>query len=204
MTLVVDEPAMDLGTGHGGMPARRAVVRWAWRLFRREWRQQFLVLALLTTAVAVTTAGLGLVANTAASPDSTFGTAGYRAVLNGSDADADIARARAIFGTVEVVNHQTVAAPGLADGLDVRAQDPNGAFGKPMLRLTGGRYPVGAGEVAVTERTARLFHLQLNGEWRQGTNTWKVVGTVENPRDLLDTFALVAPGQASPPDRVTA
>src|SRR5204862_1851330 len=57
--------------------------------------------------------------------------------------------------------------------------------------------------VAVTERTARLFHLQLNGEWRQGTNTWKVVGTVENPRDLLDTFALVAPGQASPPDRVT-
>ena len=29
----------------GGLPARRAVTRWAWRLFRREWRQQFLILA---------------------------------------------------------------------------------------------------------------------------------------------------------------
>jgi len=29
-------------------------MRWAWRLFRREWRQQVLVLALLTLAVAVT------------------------------------------------------------------------------------------------------------------------------------------------------
>ncbi len=32
--------------------ARRAVVRWAWRLFRREWRQQILVLTLLTVVVA--------------------------------------------------------------------------------------------------------------------------------------------------------
>ena len=37
---------------NGGVAARRAVVRWAWRLFRREWRQQFLVLALLAVAVA--------------------------------------------------------------------------------------------------------------------------------------------------------
>src|SRR5688500_20292853 len=37
--------------------ARRAVARWAWRLFRREWRQQVLVLALLTAAVA---ASIGL------------------------------------------------------------------------------------------------------------------------------------------------
>ena len=29
------------------MAARRAVVRWSWRLFRREWRQQLLVLVLL-------------------------------------------------------------------------------------------------------------------------------------------------------------
>ena len=29
--------------GNGGVAARRAVVRWAWRLFRREWRQQLLV-----------------------------------------------------------------------------------------------------------------------------------------------------------------
>ena len=40
----------------GGGAARRAVVRWSWRLFRREWRQQVLVLVLITVAVAVTVA----------------------------------------------------------------------------------------------------------------------------------------------------
>ena len=39
-------------TNSGGVPGRRAVVRWSWRLFRREWRQQALVLSLLTVAVA--------------------------------------------------------------------------------------------------------------------------------------------------------
>ncbi len=30
----------------GGAPARRAVIRWSWRLVRREWRQQFFIFAL--------------------------------------------------------------------------------------------------------------------------------------------------------------
>ena len=34
------------------LEARRALVRWAWRMFRREWRRQTLVIALLTVAVA--------------------------------------------------------------------------------------------------------------------------------------------------------
>ena len=41
----------------GGVPARRAVSRWAWRLFRREWRQQLLVLSLIVVAVAATVVG---------------------------------------------------------------------------------------------------------------------------------------------------
>ena len=51
------------GTGNGGIPARRAVFRWGWRLFRREWRQQLLVLGLLTVAVAATIWGAGVVTN---------------------------------------------------------------------------------------------------------------------------------------------
>src|ERR1019366_10280748 len=35
-----------------GLPARRAVTRWAWRLLRREWRQQLLILGLIAVAVA--------------------------------------------------------------------------------------------------------------------------------------------------------
>ena len=41
-------PRRMSGCGAGRAPS----VRWAWRLFRREWRQQILVLTLLTVAVA--------------------------------------------------------------------------------------------------------------------------------------------------------
>ena len=40
------------GAGKRRRAARRAIVRWAWRMFRREWRQQIVVLALLAVAVA--------------------------------------------------------------------------------------------------------------------------------------------------------
>ena len=34
MSVALGERPADLGAGGGGAPARRAVVRWAWRLFR--------------------------------------------------------------------------------------------------------------------------------------------------------------------------
>ncbi len=43
---------MSASQANGGMAARRAVVRWAARLFRRDWRQHLLILSLLTVAVA--------------------------------------------------------------------------------------------------------------------------------------------------------
>ena len=52
---------------NGGVAARRAVVRWAWRMFRREWRQQILVIALLTVAVAAAIASVTIAYNS--SPD---------------------------------------------------------------------------------------------------------------------------------------
>jgi hypothetical protein len=50
-------------------------MRWAWRLFRREWRQQFLVLALITLAVAATITGAAVATNTPPSANFGFGTA---------------------------------------------------------------------------------------------------------------------------------
>jgi len=35
---LADPPDLDAAAG-GGIIARRAVFRWGWRLFRREWRQ---------------------------------------------------------------------------------------------------------------------------------------------------------------------
>jgi putative ABC transport system permease protein len=74
-TATIASGPAQAGTGSGGVPARRAVIRWAWRLFRREWRQQLLVLGLLTVAVAATTWGAGVATNTPPPATATFGTA---------------------------------------------------------------------------------------------------------------------------------
>ena len=64
MSLALEErPQEVVPTGSGGGPARRAIFRWSWRLFRREWRQQVLVLALIVFSVAATTVGVGLAYN---------------------------------------------------------------------------------------------------------------------------------------------
>ncbi|MFJ8579316.1 FtsX-like permease family protein [Micromonospora sp. NPDC093277] len=199
MSISVQDPPLVLGTGHGGMAARRAVVRWAWRLFRREWRQQSLVLALLLVAVAATTVGLGIAANPP-SQASLFGTADYLVTLDSRDAklDADIAALRTAFGTVEVIEHRNIPVPGSTNPVDLRAQDPQGPYGRSMLRLNAGRYPQGPDEIAVTDRVAKIFNLRLGGTWDQDGRHRTMVGLVENPLNLLDHFALVAPGQAAP------
>ena len=62
--------------GTGGAPARRAVIRWGGRLFRREWRRHALILAMLIVAVAATIVGLGTATNAVQlKADPTFGTA---------------------------------------------------------------------------------------------------------------------------------
>jgi putative ABC transport system permease protein len=188
----------------GGVPARRAVVRWAWRLVRREWRQQVLVLALITAAVAATILGAAVATNTPPPADSGFGTANHLAVLPGTDPHlaADIAAIRAHFAGADVIENENLAT-GLVQAAQLRAQDPAGSYGRPMLALTSGRYPSGAGEVAMTKRLATTFGLHVGDLWHQANRTWRVVGLVENPQDLLDDFALVSPGQLSAPSQVT-
>jgi putative ABC transport system permease protein len=190
---------------NGGAPARRAVVRWSWRLFRREWRQQALVLTLLIVAITAVTVGLGLVTNVASSHDQAmFGTANHVLTVTGTPQNlgADVAAAQGHFGTIDVIAHQKIPIPGSVATVDLRAQDPHGAFGQPMLRLGTGSYPSGPDEVAVTSRVARIFNLQVGDTWHAQTTVRRVVGLVENPNDLHDAFALVAPGQVASPSSV--
>ncbi|WP_446212379.1 ABC transporter permease [Micromonospora sp. IBSANI012] len=204
MSVTIEDPPLVLGTGHGGMPARRAVGRWAWRLFRREWRQQVIVLALLVVAVAATTVGLGIGAS-APSEASVFGTADHLVTLpsTGTQVEADLAKLRSSFGTVDVIEHEKkIPVPGSANGIDLRAQDPTGVYGHTMLRLDSGRWPQGPDQIAVTDRVATVFRLHVGGTWDQGGKRRTVVGLVENPLNLHDAFALVAPGQATAPDHV--
>lgn len=179
-------------------------MRWAWRLFRREWRQQFLILALITVAVAATTVGSAVATNTPPPASSGFGTARYSISFTNHTAQAasDIARLEHA-GRVEVIENATESIPGPINTYQLRAEDPRGPYISPMLSLVSGRYPTRAGEVAVTTGVASAFHLGIGDTWRVGGLERRVVGMVENPQSLLDEFALVLPGQVKNPTGVT-
>ncbi len=192
----------------GGVAARRAVVRWAWRMLRREWRQQVLILALLTVAVAAAVAGTVVAYNVTSSRDAEFGTATFRFELDGSDRralSADLATLADRFGTIDVIGHRRVPVPGSAEGVELRTQDPDGAYGQPMLGLRDGRYPAAPGETALTESVATALGAEVGSRVTLGGTERTVVGLVENPGDLSDEFALVttAASGGNRPEAVT-
>jgi putative ABC transport system permease protein len=198
------ERPVEAGAANGGVPARRAVIRWSWRMFRREWRQQTLVLALIVVALAATVIGAAVATNTPPPAGAGFGTAQDMATLPGGPHLAgQIALLQQNVGPVDVIENQTVAIPGSINSYDLRAQDPHGAFGQPMLSLVSGHFPAGPGQVAVTQGVADTFSLRIGDLWHQGGQVRRVTGIVQNPQSLLDEFALVAPGQVSQPSQVT-
>ena len=205
MSTALRERPARAGTGNGGVPARRAVIRWAWRMFRREWRQQVLVLALIMVAVAATVLGAAVATNTPPPPHAGFGTADDQATFQsaGPRLAGQIAALQHRVGRVDVIENQTIAIPGSINTYDLRAQNPHGPFGQPMLALVSGRYPTGPGQVAVTDGVAAAFNLKVGAVWHQDGTARTVVGIVQNPQSLLDEFALVAPGQVSHPTQVT-
>lgn len=200
MTAVLDRPTQ---TG-GAVPARRAVLRWALRLFRREWRQQILVLTLITVAVAATIFGAALGTNLPLPANAGFGSANALVNLPGNDPHlaSEIAALRGHFGTVDVIENQ-VFATGLVTGAQLRAQNPDGAYGRPTLALVRGHYPHRPGEVDLTSGLASSFRAGIGSTWHVDGRALRVTGIVENPQNLLDTFALVAPGQVTRPTQVT-
>ncbi len=207
MTALAPPPAAsELAPLPGGRrAANRAIRRWAWRLLRREWRQQLLVLCLLIVAVATTTVGLGLVVNVQGSDQAQLGTANTRLDISdpGSQANADLSAARNVFGIVEGIAHEQFSIPGSVSAIDLRAQDPKGGYGSVMVALVSGSYPVGAGQVAVTSQVAAELDLHVGGSWHVDGRVLRVVGIVENPQDSQDVFALVAPGQIAAPTALT-
>ena len=64
------------------------MIRWAWRLFKREWRQQFLILLLIVVAVAAVVVGAAVAVNTPPPANAGFGTAHDLATFNVSTATA--------------------------------------------------------------------------------------------------------------------
>ena len=181
------------------------MLRWAWRLFRREWRQQFLILALVIVAVGATVVGAAVATATPPSKEATFGTAQDAVTYVAPDAHVggQIATLRRRFGAIDVIENQTQRIPGTTTTYQLRAQDPHAPYGQPLLSLVSGRYPSRPDQVALTSGLASDLHLQIGDVWREGGTTRAVVGIVENPQSLLDEFALVMPGQVTAPGKVT-
>src|SRR5215471_598362 len=176
-TALAGLPDLDPDAG-GGIVARRAVIRWGWRLFRREWRQQLLVLGLLTVAVAATIWGASVVTNAQLPPGyPTFGTGAAQVTLPGSDPQlaADIATIAGRWGSADLVEKQNITT-GTGQPVQLRAESPHGHYSSPMLSLVSGTYPAGP--------------------------TWQVTGIVQDPSNLADEFALVVPGQVTHPSQV--
>jgi len=203
-TGLLERPA-SAGTSNGGVPARRAVIRWAWRMFRREWRQQLLVLGLIVVAVAAIVVGSAVAHDTPPAANAGFGTATDMATFQAPDPHlaSQIAALQHRFGTVDVIENQTVAIPGSISTYDLRAQNPHGRYGQPLLSLVSGHYPAGPGQVAVTSGVASALHLTIGSTLRSAGTSRRVVGMVQNPQSLLDEFALVVPGQVTAPGQVT-
>jgi putative ABC transport system permease protein len=204
VTVLREPPDLDSGGG-SGVVARRAVIRWAWRLFRREWRQQLLVLGLLTVAVGATVWGSSVVTNAQLSnPNAaTLGNAAASVTLPGHDPHlaADIATIRADYGPADLIENQNIAT-GTAQQVQLRAESPRGHYNAPLLGLVSGSYPAGPGQVALTSHVAALYGAQVGGTWRAVGTTWRVTGIVQDPSNLADQFALVAPGQVAHPSQV--
>ena len=205
MTAVAHPSAVG-GPRDGGVAARRAVIRWAGRMFRREWRQQLLVVTLLTVAVAAAVASITVVYNASPADNAEHGSANYLLHFDGTHPrrlEAELASVRRWFGTIDVISHRSVPVPGSVETVDFRAQDPDGAYGGELLALRRGSYPTGPRHVAVTDGVAKLLRLELGSTLALDGHRRTVVGIVENPRKLSDEFALVSPSSAGTPDHVT-
>jgi putative ABC transport system permease protein len=184
------------------------MVRWALRLFRREWRQQLLMVALLGFAVAIAVGAVSTAYNVVPRRDAVFGAADQRLVFDVSEAergaiDAYLATAREWFASIDVIGQRRIPVPGSTETLELRAQDPAGPLGASMLRLRDGRYPARRGEVAVTDEVARTMRVGLGDPVALEGAESTVVGVVENPHDLGDEFALLPPSTSDDLDLLT-
>jgi putative ABC transport system permease protein len=170
-------------------------------MFRREWRQQLLVLTLLTVAVTAAIGSITIAYNSVPADDSNFGSARQVISLNPSDPrkfQAALDSAKKAFGTFDVIGHRSVSIPGSVETVDYRSQTPGGTYSGELLALRSGSYPVGPREVAVTDGVAESLRLEIGSTLALDGRRRTVVGIVENPSKLSDEFALVSPSSASP------
>ncbi len=189
------------------MSASRALGRWAFRLLRREWRQQLLVLSLITISLAVVSLGSTLLTN-ATTPRSRIGSANYVFRLSGG-AEPFVERVKHVTNSLTSVDSNTrVEATYLRRA--ARTEQSNtrfelsdarfkNAFGGEPLLLTHGRKPSVGGEIAMTGELLRASKLHIGSTIKIKTVAYEVVGEIEDPNSLRRRLATTAPGFVASP-----
>jgi putative ABC transport system permease protein len=208
-----DRPVREPEDPRRAAMARRSLSRWALRLAVREWKQRILIILLIAVASAATLIGIAVASATPGVPNAgIYGTAQTLVELPPSTPGlpAVIARIEKAYGQASVVYDQPITT-GQAGGADLRAQDPSAPYTQVLLALSSGRYPSGPGQVAVTSGLARLYSLRIGSTWHvpagsgaDAGRAFTVTGIVEDPSNLLDEFALVAPGQLAGPGQLSS
>jgi putative ABC transport system permease protein len=211
LTLDRDRPVREPDDPRRAAAARRALSRWALRLAVREWKQRILIVLLITVATAATMLGIAVASATPGTPNAgIYGTASALVTLPGNTPGLPgvIGRIEKAYGAASVIYDQPIVT-GQAGGADLRAQDPNAPYTRVLLALDSGHYPATAGQVAVTAGLVQLYGLRIGSVWHVPASagaaagrSFNVTGIVENPSNLLDEFALVAPGQITAPQGV--
>jgi putative ABC transport system permease protein len=206
-----DRPIREPEDPRRAAMARRTLTRWAVRLALREWKQRILIVLLIAVASAATLLGIAVASATPGTPNAgIFGTASTLVGVPGNTPSLPgvIAKIEKAYGTASVVYDEPIAT-GQAGGADLRAQDPSAPYTQVLLALDSGHYPSGPGQVAVTSGLAQLYGLQVGSAWHVPAGSgaaagraFTVTGIVEDPSNLLDEFALVAPGQLASPNQV--
>jgi putative ABC transport system permease protein len=211
-----DRPVREPEDPRRAAMARRTLTRWAVRLALREWKQRILIVALIAVASAATLLGIAVASATPGTPNAgIFGTASTLIQLPGNTPQLPsvITKIEQAYGTGSVVDDEPITT-GQAGGADLRAQDPSAPYTQVLLALDSGHYPSGPGQVALTSGLARLYGLRVGSTWHvpaaafpnpgaaEAGRAFAVTGIVEDPSNLLDEFALVAPGQLTSPNQV--
>ena len=107
---------------------------------------------------------------------------------------ADIAAIAGRWGPADLIEERDITA-GTGQSVQLRAESPHGHYNAPLLSLVSGTYPAGPAQVALTSQVAAQSGAHAGGTWQAGGTTWQVTGIVQDPSNLADQFALVAPGQ---------
>jgi putative ABC transport system permease protein len=206
-----DRPVREPEDPRRAAMARRTLSRWAVRLALREWKQRILIVLLIAVASAATLLGIAVASATPGTPNAgTFGTASTLIELpaNTPHLPSVIAKIEKAYGAASTVYDEPITT-GQTGGADLRAQDPSAPYTQVLLALDSGHYPSGPGQVAVTSGLAQLYRLHVGSTWHvpagsgaEAGRAFTVTGIVEDPSNLLDEFALVAPGQLASPNQV--